>query len=222
MKRYFVTSSGTNIGKTFVTAGLAHAFIEAGHSVRVAKPVISGFAPETVQDSDMALLLKAVRLPLMQENIDACSPWRFRAALSPDMAAAREQREIDFGALVECCQTLIAGPEEAVLIEGVGGIMVPLTQSHTVLDWMSTLDMPAILVVGSYLGTISHTLSALHVLKHKGIDVAAIIVSESLDNPVSLAETVAVIERFAAGTTIIGLPRMADWRLAQSSLLSLL
>ena len=66
-----------------------------------------------------------------------------------------------------------------MLIEGVGGIMVPLDERHTVLDWMSALRLPVLLVAGSYLGTISHTLTALHVLAQRNLDIAAVVVSES-------------------------------------------
>ena len=66
-----------------------------------------------------------------------------------------------------------------IFIEGVGGIMVPLDQTHTVLDWMSALRVPVLVVAGSYLGTISHTLTALHVLAQRNLDIAGVVVSES-------------------------------------------
>ena len=97
--------------------------------------------------------------------------------------------------------------ETARIIEGVGGIMVPLDESHTVLDWMSALRCPVLVVAGSYLGTISHTLTALHVLAQRNLDIAAIVVSESEKPGASLDATVATITRFADSIEVIGLPR---------------
>jgi dethiobiotin synthetase len=92
-----------------------------------------------------------------------------------------------------------------LLIEGVGGIMVPLDDERTVLDLMMALQLPLILVAGSYLGTISHTLTALDALFRRNLKVLATIVSETPNSPVPLADTVAAISRFSA--PVIGLPR---------------
>ena len=86
--------------------------------------------------------------------------------------------------------------------------MEPLSDSATVLDWMAALGAPALLVVGSYLGGISHALTALNTLFAKGIAVTAIIVCESPDSPVDLKETAASIGNFAAGTPIAAVPRL--------------
>jgi dethiobiotin synthetase len=123
------------------------------------------------------------------------------------MAAAREDRHIDFNALIDFSKAAMQAAE-IVLIEGVGGIMVPLDETHTVLDWIRALEVPMILVAGSYLGTISHTLSALDALRHHRCDVRAVVVSESEDSPVPLGETVASIARFAKSVEMIALPRL--------------
>jgi dethiobiotin synthetase len=86
--------------------------------------------------------------------------------------------------------------------------MVPLDANRTVLDWMAALNIPLLLVVGGYLGTISHTLTAIDVLTQRKLSIAAIVVSESERNPVELADTVASIARFSDGVEVIGLPRL--------------
>lgn len=207
MGALFVTSTGTGIGKTFVTAALVKHFRAQGRTVDAFKPVLSGFDPGNVESSDTGALLQALGRKLIQEEFDRISPWRFAASLSPDMAAAREDRHIDFDALVGFSKAAMQSAE-TVLIEGVGGIMVPLDEKHTVLDWMRALDVPITLVTGSYLGTISHTLSALDVLKHHRRDVRAIVISESEESPVALDETVASIARFAKPIEVIALPRL--------------
>ena len=208
MSAYFVTSTGTDIGKTFVTAGLIRYLREAGQSVEALKPVVSGYDSSTETTSDPAVLLKALGKEASAEEIAAMAPWRFRAPLSPDLAAARENRPIDFDALVGFSRAAVEGNKGMLFIEGVGGIMVPIDGQRTVLDWMATLGIPLILVVGGYLGTISHTLTALDVLTQRKLKVAAIVVSESERNPVELDETVASLTRFTDATPVIGLPRL--------------
>ena len=208
MAAYFVTSTGTDIGKTFVIAGLIGYLREAGQAVQAIKPVVSGYDPSVVDTSDPAVLLAALGVEVSADQIDRIAPWRFRAPLAPDIAAAREGRSINFEELVTFSRQAVRATSGMLFIEGVGGIMVPLDAEHTVLDWMAALNNPLLLVVGGYLGTISHTLTALDVLAQRHLRVAAIVVSESERNPVELDDTVASIARFAHGIGVIGLPRL--------------
>ncbi len=124
--------------------------------------------------------MHALGLPVTPQEIDRISPWRFRAALSPDIAAEREGRSIDVDTVVTLLpKRQIEQRRDILLIEGVGGVMVPLDAERTVLDVMMALQLPLILVAGSYLGTISHTLTALDALYRRGMKVMATIVSET-------------------------------------------
>jgi dethiobiotin synthetase len=206
MTTVFVTSSGTDLGKTFVTIELVAELRAAGRRVRALKPVASGFDAAHPEQSDSALLLRAQGLALTPENLDVVSPWRFAAPLSPDMAAAREGRSIPFDALVAHCRA--AGEQDGVtLIEGIGGVMVPLDATHTVLDWIAALGAPALLVVGSYLGTLSHSLTAAAALRERGVPLCGVVISESDQQPVAAEETAAALARFVAGTAVRVLPR---------------
>jgi dethiobiotin synthetase len=204
----FITSTGTDIGKTFVAAGLIQHLRSAGRSVDAIKPVVSGFDPATAAGSDPGVLLTALGRSIVPEEIERISPWRFKTPAAPDLAAQREGRIIDFNALVDFSRRAMDAKKDVLLIEGVGGVMVPLDAGHTVLDWMTALRLPLILVVGSYLGTISHTLTALHVLAQRKLDIAAIVVSETPASPVPLDDTIASIARFADSIEVIGLPRL--------------
>jgi dethiobiotin synthetase len=208
MTTVFVTSSGTNIGKTFVMLRLVAELTAAGRRVRALKPIASGFDAAHPEGSDSALLLRAQRLDLTTANLDAVSPWRFAAPLSPDMAAAREGRAVAFDDLVATCRAA-SSQRHVTLIEGVGGVMVPLDAEHTVLDWIAALAAPALLVVGSYLGTLSHSLTAVGALRQRGVDIAGIVVSESQEQPVPAAETAATLARFVPGVPVRLLPRAA-------------
>ena len=208
MTAVFVTSSGTGIGKTFVMLRLIDELNAEGRSVRALKPVASGFDAAHPEGSDTALLLRAQGLDLTAQNLDAASPWRFAAPLSPDMAATAERRSIPFAALVAHCR---AASERAgvTLIEGVGGVMAPLDAEHTVLDWIEALGAPALLVVGSYLGTLSHSLTAAAALRERGVTIAGVVVSESEEQPVAANETAATLARFVAPVPVCVLPQSA-------------
>ncbi|HEX3970259.1 MAG TPA: dethiobiotin synthase [Stellaceae bacterium] len=208
MSAFFVTGSGTEIGKTFVTAALIQALRRQGRPVAALKPVVSGFDPAQAEDSDPGALLAALGELISPQALDRIAPWRFRAPLSPDMAAARENLSIDFAKLVEHSRKAMAAAPGTLLIEGVGGVMVPLDERHTVLDWIATLRVPAILVGGSYLGAISHALTALDMLRSHSLTVAALVVNETPQSTVVLDETAATIARFTDRIPVITLPRL--------------
>ena len=210
MTAIFVSATGTDVGKTFVTTGLIRHFLKAGRTVDAIKPVVSGFDPAAIEASDPGALLAALGRPLTIEEAQRISPWRFAAPLSPDMAARREGRAIDFAAVTAFCRTAMAARRGHLFIEGIGGIMVPLDASRTVLDLMTQLRLPILLVAGTYVGTISHTLTALQVLTRRNLDVAAVIVSESEGSAAPLDDTVATIARFSDSIDVVGIPRLAD------------
>jgi dethiobiotin synthetase len=195
MLSYFVTATGTDIGKTYVTANIIRAARQVGLDFSAIKPVLSGYDETTAGTCDSAKLLAAMGKKVSLRNIAALTPWRFAAPLSPDMAAAREARSIDFAALVAFCEAAIQAAPDVLLIEGVGGVAVPLNDTHLVADLIAALRLPAVLVAGSYLGTISHTITAVEALVVRGIPVAAIVLNESVGAPVSLEETADTLAR---------------------------
>jgi dethiobiotin synthetase len=210
MTAVFVTSTGTDIGKTFVVRGLIKQLRARGRTVEALKPVVTGFDPRTAHVSDTGRLLSALGRALTPGHIADVSPYRLREPLSPDLAARLEGTTIDFNALNAVCRTAIGCHKDALIIEGIGGIMVPLDERHTVLDWMIEIDLPLILVAGSYVGTLSHTLSALDVLDRNDLKVAAVVVSETVGSAASLADTADTIRRFTTNTEVLALPRLPD------------
>lgn len=208
MTACFVTSTGTEIGKTFVVRGMIHRLRAQGRAVEALKPVVSGYDPQDARISDPGLLLAALGRPVTAEAVADISPWRFAAPLSPNLAARAEGRQIDFPALVDFCGKKIAARADALVIEGIGGIMVPLDDKHTVLDWIAALDMPIVLVAGSYLGTFSHALSAIAVLIGRNIRIASVVISETPGGP-GLSDTVETIRAFNPGVATLALPRLA-------------
>ncbi len=209
-KAYFITATGTDLGKTWLTAGLLAACRAQNQAVRALKPVMSGYDPARHAESDLA-------------KVDAGrTAWVYAAPLSPDLAAEKEGKSIDFAALVDWCRGEMAAHEGLLLIEGIGGVMVPLTACHTVRDWIAALEIPTLLVCGTYLGSISHTLSALAALREVGIVPATLVVNESAASTVSVEDTLASLRPHVGNVPLValrrndrsGLEKLADQLLA--------
>ena len=209
MKTIFVTGAHTDIGKTHVACALLQAARAQDLSVAAFKPVVSGFDERDWRESDPGRLLAAMDIAPTPAALAAISPWRFAAPLSPPMAAAREGRRLDLDEIAAACRAwLDETAADFKLIEGVGGVMSPITQAATGLDLMARLAMPNLLVGGSYLGAISHTLTALEVLRARGLPPLALVVSQSgeADAP-DFTQTVESVRAFAGNTPVIAAGR---------------
>ena len=205
MPAFFVTSCGTGRGKTYVSDKLIRDWRAADRSVQVLKPVISGFDPAEVGDSDTGLLLSALGEDITEDTVDRVSPWRYAAPLSPDMAAALENRTVPVDEIVSYCRAAIdraAARGDDLLIEGAGGVMVPLDETRTMRDLMAALGLPVILVVGSYLGSLSHGLTAVEALRARDIAIDRIVVNETEDSNIPLTETRDTLARFVGGVPL--------------------
>lgn len=200
MSSYFIAGTGTGIGKTFTTCAMLHAVPK----FRGFKPVISGFSGE---DTDTHRLIEAMG----KGTVEKISPWRFEAPLSPDMAAAREGRAMPYDELVVWTH----GLGDNALIEGVGGVMVPLDATHTTRDWVASLKLPVILVAGNYLGSMSHTLTALEALRDRRLTICALVVNESENSPVPFMETCVRLGDHT-DALIVPQPRVSSYRNAHA------
>ncbi len=205
MNAIFVTATGTGIGKTYVTAGLIRHWRADDRDIDALKPVMTGFDPAKAEDSDAGVLLKALGRPLTAAEIHRICPWRYAAPLSPDAAARRENRPLPFDDLVAFSRRAITAATGTLLIEGGGGVMVPRDDRHTVLDWMTALNVPLVVVTGTYLGTLSHTLTCLDVLERRKLAVKALVVNETPGSSVPLTDTMARLTCFAPSIPIVGL-----------------
>jgi len=201
----FITATAADVGKTFVTASLIRHLRDMGRRVDALKPIVEGYEPAQAATSDPGILLAALGLPFSPEAIDRISPWRYRAAISPELAARQEHRRIDVDQVVAYCQSMIERRRDILLIEGVGGVMVPLDEERTILDVMMALRLPLILVAGSHPDTISHTLTALDSLFRRDMQVIATIVNETPGGAVPLDDMVATLARYTE--PVIGVPR---------------
>jgi dethiobiotin synthetase len=211
---YFITSTGTGIGKTYVTTALIRLARSKNMKVAAFKPVISGFDKQEIAASDTGEILAALGEAPTDEALAKISPWRFKAPVAPNMAARAEGRTLDCDALFSFSRNVLREDADVTLIEGVGGVMVPLDDEKTVLDWIVAAGAPIVLVVGDYLGTISHTLTAVEVLRAKGAAIAAIVVNEGQGKgdvaSVPFAETLAEIAQWIAPIPVVAMRRGGD------------
>jgi dethiobiotin synthetase len=209
MPTLFIAGTGTDVGKTYVTASLIRGLRVAGVAVDALKPVVSGFDPEAPEGSDPALLLAALGRDGSAEALAEISPWRFRAPLSPPLAAAREGARLSGEAVIaHCVDRAERTPDGTwLVVESAGGIMSPLDDGLTMLDLAAALRAPVLLVAGSYLGTISHTLTAVAVIEAAGLALAGVVVSESDVGAPRLDETVAALAGRLGAAPVIGLQR---------------
>jgi len=212
MSGLFVSAAGTEIGKTFVSCALIHQLRAQHRKVQALKPVISGYDSNDAAASDSGLLLAALGEAPTPDNVARISPWRFAMPLSPHMAAKREGRHVGFAPLLRFCQEALAVPDTLTIIEGVGGVMAPVTDQETVLDWMALLKLPVLLVGGSYLGAISHMLTAADCVRRRDLAIAGIVLSESADQPVDLLETAESVARFLPEVKVLTLPRLKSYQ----------
>jgi len=208
MPALIVTGVGTDIGKTYVSASIIRALRAHEVPVEAFKPVISGFDPEQVETSDAGILLSALGEPVTDDTLNAISPFRYAAPLSPPLAAAREGRSIRFAEVAGACRERVADAGRALLlIEGAGGVMSPLSDGATVLDLVEALDAPVLLVTGTYLGAISHTLTAVEVLRRRGVTIRAVVVNENEGSGTTLEEMHESLRVLAGGIPVFSVAR---------------
>jgi dethiobiotin synthetase len=190
MGALFVTGTDTGVGKTFVGCALAHAWRAAGRTVGVVKPVETGVEGEP---ADARALAHAAgdRSPL-----DDVCPYRFRASLAPAVAAALEDRTVDVDRIAGLIERR-AGTDDVLLVEGAGGLLVPITGTTTWLDLVVRVRLPMLLVAANRLGTVNHTALTARVAASAGVTIVGFVLSQPVAvtdvSAESNAETIAAL-----------------------------
>lgn len=195
MTAYFITATGTDSGKTYITTALCKALRERGQQVFALKPVISGWVEDGARNDTLRII---EALGLTPDAIDTISPWRFQAPLAAPMAAAKEGKTMAFEEVAAYCRTALEQQSGMVVIEGAGGVMSPLSDTTTFLDLMVELKCPVILVANTYLGAISHCLTALACLEQQGCVVKVVVVNEVVLGDVSVEDTAQALRAYTA------------------------
>ena len=170
----FITGTDTGSGKSYVTAAIAASMLANSIDVVVRKPLLTGVddgaADGTWLDHD--LLSAAVD---GAESAEAISPVRFGPAMSPHLAAEQAGADIDVQAIAQDLRDLSTQQDGTLLVEGIGGLLVPITRSDSVADLAVALGFPVVIAARPGLGTISHCLLTLEAARARGLDVRAVV-----------------------------------------------
>lgn len=176
----FVSGTDTGVGKTVVAAALARLLRDRGVNVGVMKPVTSGCIERDglLVSEDAELLAWAAGVPLDDE----CAPFCLRTPIAPSVAAAREGVKIDFARIRESYEELLRR-HDFVIVEGAGGLMVPLHGGMLVADLVTALKLPLLVVARPNLGTINHTVLTCFTARQLEIDVRGVVVNSYPESP---------------------------------------
>ena len=203
---YFITGTDTECGKTEVTLGLMQRLQGNGHSVLGMKPIASGAMPTTrgLRNDDARRILRQSSIPL---QYDLVNPYAFEPPIAPHIAAGQAGVDIRFGPILESYREL-ASRADLVVVEGVGGWLVPLGSDGGVSDLAGALGLPVILVVGMKLGCINHALLTAESILIHGPGLAGW-VANAMDPEMLEAEAnLATLEREIAAPCLGVIPHM--------------
>ena len=219
----FVTGTGTEIGKTVVAAVLARTLVDAGQSVAVFKPALTGMDEFPDYDEAAAMAAATGDCEASTENLpdhailrvaarssqtdDEIAPYRFDPPMSPHLAAGLAGVEIDPEKVMAAARTAADGVE-AIVCEGAGGLLVPLSPTWTMRSCAVELGYPLVIVSPPDLGSINHTLLTVESARSVGLKVAAIVLNPWPDDPTPIEsdnrETIAAM----SGVEVLTLPKL--------------
>jgi len=178
----FITGTDTGAGKSYLTAAIAAAMVANDIDVVVRKPLLTGLDDAATDGTwlDHDLLSVAVG---RAEVAEAISPVRFGPAVSPHLAAEQAGAVIDVGAIAQELRELAGSDGRTLLVEGIGGLLVPITRTDSVADLAVELGFPVVIAARPGLGTISHCLLTLEAARSRGLDVRAIVFGPWPESP---------------------------------------
>jgi len=196
----FVTGTDTGVGKTLITAGILRWLRHHGINAAPMKPVQTGGEARDGRliAPDLEFCLAASGIQASQDDIKLMAPYVYEPACSPHLAGRMAQHYPELSRIKDCAGKLLQN-YQVVVVEGAGGVMVPLNESFTMLDLMKELDYPVVLVSRFGLGTINHTLLSIHTMQTSGLKLIGIVFNHTErpqaedrfieeDNPVTIAQ----------------------------------
>lgn len=183
MNGLFITGTDTGVGKTVVAAGLARLLCERGLRVGVLKPVETGCPPNS-PPRDGQWLARAAGLNGNWADVVPCA---YEAPVAPLVAARLANRPVDWNAILSA-YSRVRARSDIVIVEGAGGLAVPVTETQTMADLAAALGLPVLVVARPSLGTLNHTSLTVHYARDRGLKVAGVIISGYPREADSLAE----------------------------------
>ncbi|MBI5192488.1 MAG: dethiobiotin synthase [Nitrospirae bacterium] len=197
MNGIFITATDTGVGKTFVSAGIASALKNSGINTGIMKPVHTGciIKKGRLIPEDTLYLMKAASV---DDPIELVTPYMFREPVAPSVAAEISGTPIDIRKIIKAYKVLCR-QHEYMIVEGIGGIMVPIIRYFYVADLIKKLGLPALIITRPDLGTINHTLLTINYMKNKNIQIKGIVINHAGKGGKTLAEKTCVetIEKYS-------------------------
>lgn len=208
-KGFFITGTDTGVGKTVVAGGLAAALRREGLDIGVMKPVATAgrMVEGKLVSEDARFLMKSAQ---SVDRMDWVNPYCFELPVAPSVAAQMAGIEI-VPSVIQAAFDRLAGIHRVMIVEGVGGLLVPLQEDYLVCNLISDLNLPAIVVARPGLGTINHTLLTVRYAQSAGISLAGIVINGFRGEEIAEKTNPGIIERLS-GVPILGvipfLPRL--------------
>jgi len=202
-KGIFITGTDTGVGKTIVAGAIARYLVSNGTDCGVMKPIESGCRNEegSLIPADGTYLKAAAR---SSDPIGLITPERFETPLSPYALTIQENKEaVDLEKISERYQKL-AALHRFMIVEGMGGLMVPLTAEHTLIDLIRLLNLPVLLVARNGLGTLNHTLLSLRYGQSRGITFLGVLLNRTSPTPELSEESNRMILAERCAVPVIG------------------
>lgn len=201
----FITGTDTGVGKTLVTAALACSLVEQGYSIGVMKPVETGVPNQGDDHSDAAVLKVSASV---SDQLDQISPYRLSPPLAPLAAARLAGVTIELERIARRFASLKAR-YAMVLVEGIGGVMVPVGADWDVRDLIARLDLPVLVVGRAALGGVNHALLTLDALRQRGLPILALLLNQPAapsqqTNSTDQIESTVSLLRERSGVPVLG------------------
>lgn len=219
MQSYFITGTDTGAGKTALTATLLACMRRKGLNAAPMKPVQTGCTKQdkALRAPDLDLCLRLADLSIKDATYHHMAPYLFEPACSPHLAAREAKLPVQIDLILEAYRKL-ARKYDPILVEGAGGVLVPLNEERTMLDLMVALNLPVIVAARPGLGTINHTLLTLQCLRKAKRTITGVVFVETQPTPSGLIEknNRAVIAQLGKVRVLGTLPHAPDLETAKS------
>ncbi len=209
-KSYFITGTDTNVGKTYVTAGLASVMKKMGINVGIMKPFASGNVQNIgYKSQDVQILSNAAQIKDAEELVN---PYFFPIPASPFTAMQNLGFEIDIKTVLNSFKKLLT-MHDVLLIEGIGGIMTPILKNYFVVNLIKEMNLETIIVTTSRIGTVNHIIMTIKMCQNYGINIRGIIINNLNLGGYPIQELKRDIEEITKTSVIGSIPFIKDFNL---------
>ena len=214
MKPLFITATDTDIGKTYVCAGLAHSLKKLDIDVGIMKPFACGIKQKTgFSSNDLTILANAA---MVDDDETIINPFFFPVPASPYTAAKNLGVKIDITHVMECFRKLDK-IHDIILVEGIGGIMTPILKDYAIIDLIKDLDANTIIVTSSKIGTVNHTVLTSNICKNMNIPIKGLIINNFDSTGYPIPELERDLSVLTDLPVLCSLPHMKKFNLSKYS-----